>query len=185
MSEQLRTELLRYQDRSFIIGMIQMLEDEWFFFEEEGDEMVLLETMNMNELEIFLSGGWQKGKWLPSGKIKGLFGTHTVHEDDCIRIKKPLPFAFDQMLHSISDETFIEFTKQLNGMGFSVYDCIYSYNQLMFMGKKKLKKGVSFFQFDNEDRICAVQHHFERGKNSSDRFEFTTSKGDRAILYHV
>ncbi|MCD7034909.1 DUF2777 domain-containing protein [Metabacillus sp. GX 13764] len=182
MSEQNRTELLQVQDRSYMIGMIQQLEEEWFFIEEDEDQMVLLETLNTKELEIFLEEKWQKAKLAANGKIKGPFGTHVIHEDDCFRMKKPLPYALDQMLQSLSDKTFEEFAKQLNSLGFSIFDCVYSYNQLLFLSRKKRKKGVSFFQFDNEEGICAVQHHFERGTAEGDRFEFTTSFGKRAVL---
>ena len=123
-----------------------------------------------------------KRRWIGLGKIKTDMGTLSLNHGDTVRIRKKLPLALDEMLKELQDETFVRLIKQLNSLGFSPYDCIYSYNQLLFMENRVNKKGVSFFQFDTEDSICAIQHHFERGIHSGDRFEITTSLGERRLV---
>ncbi|MER2260354.1 MAG: DUF2777 family protein, partial [Priestia megaterium] len=35
--------------------------------------------------------------------------------------------------------------------------------------------------YDNEEKICAVQHLFERGTHHLDRFEYTVNDGERSM----
>lgn len=177
-----RTDLLLKQKRSYLTGMVEMSNNQYVLYDDMNDEVHLLEEIQDYYLEIQSSNGWRAGKWLGYGKVKTELETVALHCGDTVRIRKRLPVALDEMLKELQDETFVHFIKQLNSLSFSPYDCIYSYNQLLFMENRVNKKGVSFFQFDNEEGICAVQHHFERGIHSFDRIEFTTSSGDRSIL---
>lgn len=177
-----RTDLLLNQKRSYLIGLIEMTNDQYVIYDDMNDELHLLEEIKDYHLEILSPHGWRPGKWIGSGKVKTESGIYSLHCGDTVRIKKILPLALDEMLKELHDETFVHFIKQLNSLAFSPYDCIYSYNQLLFLDSRVHKKGVSFYQFDNEDCICGIQHHFKRGVHSSDRIEFSTSLGERRLI---
>jgi Protein of unknown function (DUF2777) len=182
MSPYKRTDLLFKQKRSYLIGLIEMTDDQFVIFDDMNDEVHLLEEIQDHHIEILRPHGWEAGKLLGVGKVKTQIGMFSLNCGDTVRIKKRLPQALDEMLKELSDETFIRFINQLNTLSFSPFDCVYSYNQLLFLETQVYKKGVSFYQFDNEDSICAIQHHFDRGVYSSDRIEITTSLGERSLI---
>lgn len=177
-----RTDLLLNQKRSYLIGLIEVTNEQYVIYDDMNDELHLLEEIRDYDFEILSPHGWKPGKWMGLGKVKTELGLFSLNSGETIRIRKRLPVALDEMLKELRDETFNQFIKHLNSLSFSPYDCVYSYNQHLFFENKVHKKGVSFFQFDNEDCICAVQHHFERGVHSSDRIEFTTSLDDRSLI---
>jgi hypothetical protein len=182
MSPYKRTDLLFKQKRSYLIGLIEMTDDQFVIFDDMNDEVHLLEEIQDLHIEILRPHGWEAGKLLGVGKVKTQIGMLSLNCGDTVRIKKRLPQALDDMLKELSDETFIRFINQLNTLSFSPFDCVYSYNQMLFLETQVHKKGVSFYQFDNEDSICAIQHHFDRGVYSSDRIEITTSLGERSLI---
>jgi hypothetical protein len=182
MSPYKRTDLLFKQKRSHLIGLIEKAENHFVIFDDMNDEVHLLEEIQDHHIEILRPNGWEAGKWIGLGKVETQIGMLSLKCGDTVRIKKKLPLALDEMLRELPDETFIQFIHKLNTLSFSPFDCIYSYNQLLFLESQINKKGVSFYQFDNEDGICAVQHHFDRGVFSSDRLEITTSLGDRSLI---
>ncbi|WP_273125697.1 DUF2777 family protein [Metabacillus sp. HB246100] len=182
MSRYKRMDLLLKQKRSYITGFVDITNNQYVIYDDMNDELHLLEEINETRLEILSPNGWKSGKWLGLGKVKTDMGMFSLNSGDTVRMRKKLPLALDEMLKELPDDTFLKLIKQLNALSFSPFDCIYSYNQLIFMGNQVHKKGVSFYQFDNEDSICAIQHHFERGVHSSDRIEMTTSLGERRLL---
>jgi Protein of unknown function (DUF2777) len=182
MSPYKRTDILLNQKRSYLTGMIEVTNDQYVIYDEINDEIHLIEDIQDDQMEILSPHGWKPGKWIGLGKVKTELGLFSINSGETVRLKKRLPHALDEMLKELNDETFIQFIKQLNNLSFSLFDCVYSYNQLLFLDQKVHKKGVSFYQFDNEDCICAIQHHFERGVHSSDRFEITTSLCKRSLI---
>ncbi|MGM7719529.1 DUF2777 family protein [Metabacillus sp. Hm71] len=177
-----RADLLLNQKRSYVIGLIEVTNEQYVIYDDMNDELHLLEEIQDNYLEILSPHGWKPGKWLGLGKVKTELGLTSLNCGDTVRIRKRLPIALDEMLKELHDETFMRLIRQLNSLSFSPFDCIYSYNHLYFLKNKVHKKGVSFYQFDNENTICGLQHHFERGVHCSDRFEFTTSLGERGLI---
>jgi Protein of unknown function (DUF2777) len=177
-----RTDLLLNQKRSYLTGLIEVADDQYVIYDDMNDELHLLEDVHDRHLEILSPHGWKAGKWMGLGKVKTELGLSFLNCGDTVRIRRMLPQALDEMLKELRDETFIRFINQLNALSFSPFDCVYSYNQLLFLDNKIHKKGASFYQFDNEDCICAIQHHFERGVHSSDRIEITTSFGERSLI---
>jgi hypothetical protein len=177
-----RTDLLLNQKRSYLIGLIEVTNDQYVIYDDMNDELHLLEDIQDHYLEILCPHGWKPGKWIGLGKVKTELGMSSLNCGDTVRIRKTLPLALDEMLKELPDETFIRLIKQLNSLSFSPYDCVYSYNQLLFLETQVHKKGVSFYHFDNEDSICAIQHHFVRGVHSLDRIEMTTSFGQRSLI---
>lgn len=177
-----RTDLLLNQKRSYLTGLIEIANDQYVIYDDMNDELLLLDEINNSHIEILQSTGWKTGVWIGLGKIKTNTGTYSVNDGDTVRVRKKLPVALDEMLKELQDETFVRLIKQINSLGFSPYDCIYSYNQLLFLENRVHKKGVSFYQLDNEECILGIQHHFERGVHSSDRLEMTTSLGERRLV---
>ncbi|MRX73509.1 DUF2777 family protein [Bacillus lacus] len=178
-----RTELLQMQERAYIPGTIACRDNTYFFYEEESDDILPLQSLEGREMEIYFHQEWYKGKATSSPELQLTFGPYYFQDGDKVRLKKSLPYAFDQMLSTLEDQWFFAFATHLNELGFSIYDCIYCYNQALFLEGAEERKGVSFFHFDNEEYTCAVQHHFERGETASlDRFEFTTSLSKRRVL---
>ncbi|WP_338780969.1 DUF2777 family protein [Metabacillus sp. FJAT-52054] len=182
MASSLRKKLLHTQERSCMTGNICCFEGEWLFFEEDADEGKLVDTMDLSEMQVFNDGKWTHAIWLSEGKIKIESKELFLTDSHMIRIRRRLPFAFEQLLRSLDDDSFIRFTGELNQLGYSIYDCIYCYNHLLFTNKKLKTACTSFYQFDNEDSICGVQHHCLPTDQILDRFEFTTSHGKRSIL---
>ncbi|MDQ0232254.1 DUF2777 family protein [Metabacillus malikii] len=177
-----RSDVLSKQKRSYFIGNIDITGDQYVIYDDMNDELFLVEELEDYRLEIMSPKGWKTGRWLGFGKVKTEVGVFSLNCGDSVRVKKSLPLALDEMLKELPDETFVKVLKQLNSLSFSPFDCVYSYNQLLFMGNQASKRGVSFYQFDNEDSICSIQHHFERGIMRSDRFEFTTSLCKRGLV---
>ena len=88
-------------------------------------------------------------------------------------------------MEEISDDAFNQFITTLNNLNYSIYDCIFCHNHLVFLENQKIKQGVNFITFDNGDEICAVQHHFTYYKKQRDRFEFTLSTGKRIVIENI
>lgn len=175
--------LLERQERAHVTGSIEIGEDqELLFYDDVHEEVSILQFKQDESLEILLNDSWYTGNYLKDGQLSIPMGIHQLKTNDTLRIQKKVPFALEYMLKESSDDSFLAFTAKLNALSFSIHDCIYSYNQMVFQDGKTDKRGVSFFQFDNEEAICGVQHHFSRGSKNEDRFEFTTCTGKRAIL---
>ncbi|QNG59645.1 DUF2777 family protein [Metabacillus idriensis] len=181
-----RHHLLERQERAHVTGMIEIGEDNEILFYDDINEDVSLLQLHQNErIEILLHGSWYDGTYLTEGQILIPMGSHQLKTEDTLRIKKKVPYALEYMLKELSDDSFLAFTAKLNSFSFSIYDCIYCYNQMVFQEEADDKIGVSFFQFDNEEAICGLQHHFSRGSKQEDRFEFTTCTGKRALLTQI
>jgi hypothetical protein len=181
-----RHHLLERQERALVTGMIEIGEDnEILFYDDSNEEVSLLQLHQNERIEILLHGSWYVGTYLTEGQLLIPMGNHQLKTEDTLRIKKKVPYALEYMLKELTDDSFLAFTAKLNSISFSIYDCIYSYNQMVFQDEADDKKGVSFFQFDNEEAICGLQHHFSRGSIQEDRFEFTTCTGKRALLTQI
>jgi hypothetical protein len=177
----IKLNLIQNQKRAFVTGTVEYVNNEWLFYDLDSDDVHPVKASE-EKLEVFCNQSWCTGLYKGHGKITTDFDDYELQHGDLIRLRRQLPFAFEQMVNELSDGTCLQFVKMLNELGFSIFDCIYNYNQLLFYEKKARRKGVSFYHFDNEDCICALQHHFERGIKSFNRFEFTTSLGKRAIF---
>ncbi|WP_164462126.1 DUF2777 family protein [Bacillus sp. FJAT-42376] len=182
MASSIRKKLLHTQERSCMTGNICCFEGEWLFFEEDADEGKLVDVMDLSDMHMLMDGIWYQAIWLSDGKIKTDSGEHSIADSHVFKIRRKLPFAFEQMLRSLDDDSLVRFTGELNQLGYSIYDCIYCYNHLLFTNKKLKTACTSFYQFDNEDSICGVQHHRMPTEDVLDRYEFTTSLGKRSIL---
>ncbi|CAM3788285.1 DUF2777 domain-containing protein [Cytobacillus oceanisediminis] len=185
MNRQQRTKLIEYQSRAFTEGTVELINDQWVFFDRETDEASLLDEFLHQELEVFRFKRWKKGILFEDGKIALADEVFHLKDQDSVRIRKHLVFSLERLLDEINDDAFYQFVTTLNSMQFSVYDCIYCYNQLTFFNDKDRKSGVNFIVFDNQDHICNVQHHFCYYEKMSDRFEFTLNSGKRMVIEKI
>ena len=185
MSQQHRTKLLNRQTRAFTEGTVENINEQWIFFDDETDEASSIEEHLHSIIEVYRAGRWQKGVLEAEGKVVLNREVTFLREDEPIRIRKKLLFSFDRLLQELNDDSFFQFVTTLNSLDFSIYDCIYSYNQLTFLRELANQSGVNFFTFDNETQICSVQHHFSYGKKDHDRFEFTLNTGKRIVIEKV
>ncbi|UQD51378.1 DUF2777 domain-containing protein [Bacillus methanolicus] len=182
MNRHQRLKLFEHQMRAFNEGTVEYINGQWVFFDRETEEASILDDLLHQEIEVFRYNRWKKGILFEDGKIGLKDEIHYLKDQDLIRIRKNLIFALDQLLNEINDEAFIQFVTSLNSLQFSIYDCIYCYNHLDFLGDLARKSGVNFMVFDNQDQICAVQHHFFYYEKMNDRFEFTLNTGKRMVI---
>lgn len=185
MNRQQRTVLLEGQLRAFLVGNIEYINEQWVFFDDETEEASLLDDYLHQKIEIYRNKSWRKGTLFEDGKVG--FADDILHlkNNDKIRIRKHIVFALERLLDELNDDALIHFVTTLNSLNFSVYDCIYCYNHLTFLNKKKPISGVNFLVFDNQELICTVQHHFSYYEKTSDRFEFTLNSGKRLIIEKI
>ncbi|MDP4164768.1 MAG: DUF2777 domain-containing protein [Bacillota bacterium] len=182
MNRQHRMKLLDIQSRAFTEGTIEVINEQWIFFDEETEEATSLDEYHHQEIEVFRINRWKKGVLLESGKICSANETFYLHNKDLVRIRKHLVYSLERLFEEVNDESFIQFVTTLNSLNFSIYDCLYCYNHLSFLKDESRKNGVNFMIFDNQEQICNVQHHFCYFEKSNDRFEFTLNTGKRLVI---
>ena len=182
MNQQQRNELLKRQLRSFTPGIVEFINDQWIFFNDENDEAYPLEEYVNQEIEIFRNSRWKRGTLSDTGIVNVRKDTLYLHHQEKVRMKKSLLYSFEHLLSELNDDSFFQFIMTLNSLSFSIYDCIYGYNQLTFLTDRNNCSGVNFFTFDNGTCVCSVQHHFVYSTKEHDRFEFTQNTGKRIVI---
>ncbi|WP_169865083.1 DUF2777 domain-containing protein [Sutcliffiella halmapala] len=185
MNLQKRKNIIYGQKRSYTCGTVENINEQWIFFDAEDDEAFLLEEITEDGIEILLSNEWVPGVLLETREV--LLHTQHLYElnnGDAVRVRKRLPLPYMELLEELSEDAFNHFTKLLNSIKISLYDCIYCYNTMQFLDEKN-QSGVNFLVYDNETFICSVQHHFSRGKHRSDRFEYTLQTGKRYMFTNL
>ncbi|PKR86735.1 DUF2777 family protein [Heyndrickxia camelliae] len=185
MDQQQRNQLIKNQNRAFITGSIENINDQWVFFDDETDEAFMLEQYSMQEIEVFHRNQWLKGILEDDGKIALQTSILFLQDQMKMRIRKQIAFALEILLNELIDDVLFYFIHNLNQLEFSIYDCLYCHNQLSYLSESENQFGVNFLIFDNGENICAVQHHFKYEQEHQDRFEFTLSTGKRLIVEKV
>ncbi|WPZ19046.1 DUF2777 domain-containing protein [Geobacillus subterraneus] len=176
-----RLQCIAEQPRAYVQGTVEFVNNEWIFFDEEAEEAALVEEMAEQGIELFRYGHWLSGQWQDNGTIATDLGIFPLTNGDRIRFRKRLTYAYRQWLASLPDPSFFQFVQWLNSLGFSLYDCLYCYNGLLFAKSA----GVNFIIYDNTEQIGNVHHYYERGHAPSDRFEITFNSGERAICAQI
>jgi hypothetical protein len=185
MNRQQRIYLMENQLRSYTTGLVEYINDQWVFFDNETDEAIDLEEYLHQEIEIYQHNYWRKGVLLEKGMVGFGDKVHLLKNQDLIRIRKQIIYSLERLLEDLNDDAFLHFVTTLNSLKFSIYDCIYCYNHLNFLNKSQPNSGVNFLIFDNQEHICTVQHHFTYYEKNSDRFEFTLNSGKRLIIEKI
>lgn len=179
---QQRLSIISEQKRSYTMGTVECINEQWIFFDADTDEASMLEDMINKEAQVFTLQKWEKGIFVEDGLLQMKDFYYKLSNGDCIRFRKVLPYSYSELLSSFSEELFIKYTTTLNKLSFSLYDCEYCHNQLLYKPDEREFSGVNFITYDNTETICTVQHFFSRGRVKKDRFEFTLSNGQRALL---
>lgn len=185
MDRHQRMKLIEYQTRAFTEGTIEFINNQWVFFDEETEEASLLDDFFHQEIEVFRLKRWKKGVLFEEGRMASENEVFHLKNQDTVRIRKLLVFTLERLLEDMNDDAFFQFVTTLNSLHFSVYDCIYCYNQLNFLQNNERKSGVNFIVFDNQEHICNVQHHFSYFEKTNDRFEFTLNSGKRMVIEKI
>ncbi|MED3842545.1 DUF2777 domain-containing protein [Geobacillus stearothermophilus] len=176
-----RLQCIAEQPRAYVQGTAEFVNNEWVFFDEEAEEAALVEEMAQQGIELFRYGHWLSGRWQENGTIATDLGIFPLTDGDRIRFRKQLTYAYRQWLASLPNPSFFQYVQWLNHLGFSLYDCLYCYNGLLFAKSS----GVNFMIYDNTEQIASVHHYYERGPMPSDRFEITFNSGERAICAQI
>ncbi|WP_108670098.1 DUF2777 family protein [Peribacillus acanthi] len=182
MNQQQRIKLISHQSRAYNEGIVEYINSQWVFFNDETDEASPLEEFINQEVELYRGNRWRSGILLDDGGVKLSKEIVYLFDQEEVKIRKHVQFSFGRLLEELHDDSFFQFIMTLNSLDFSIYDCIYGYNQLTFLREQKNKSGVNFFIFDNGETICSVQHHFVYSTNAHDRFEFTLNTGKRIVI---
>jgi hypothetical protein len=177
-----RKKLLQRQNRSYTLGTVEFIHNQWVFFDDELDEATDLEFYTQQEVEVFRDQGWERGILESEGIVKTSYDKTNLKDTETIRIKKALIYSLEMLIEELSDDSFFQFLTSLNSLEFSLYDCIFCHNHLCFLEDRKIREGVNFLTFDNGETVCSVQHHFTYYKKQRDRFEFTLSTGKRIVI---
>lgn len=182
MNRQQRLKLFEFQTRAYTEGTVECINNQWIFFDDETEEAAILDDYLHQEIDVFRLNRWKRGILFDDGKVHLDQKILHLKDQDMVRIKKHLLYSLERLLDDITDDSFYHFVSHLNSLGFSVFDCIYCYNQLTFLRDAERKSGVNFMTFDNQEGICSVQHHFCYYTKRTDRFEFTLNTGKRTVI---
>lgn len=168
------------EDRRWIYGTIIMDEGICLIENEEGD-ICLFESLRSPGVYIDLDGKWVKAELFDRFAATERGENIPLTGGEAIRYLKTVKQAFLDFLYDLDNGQFYSFLDQLNSLGFSVFDCVYAFNGLSFSANPATEKGASFYQFSNDVKQCALQHHYKRTGERKDRFEWTTSDGIRIV----
>ncbi|WP_050770916.1 DUF2777 family protein [Bacillus coahuilensis] len=64
-----RFALLNRQDRAFITGTVEKLNDQWVFFDDENDEATMLEFFDDYQLEVMNHNKWRVAEILSDHEL--------------------------------------------------------------------------------------------------------------------
>lgn len=181
-----KLSFIPFQERSFVEGSIELIGDDWIFFDEINEEAFELKDLGP-ELEVLINGEWVSGTLIENTVLYIENDFHYLTSGDHLRFKKKLTHPFKQLIEELSESSYLNFVKTLNSFSYSLYDCIYCNNFLSLLNGRQLKEGMNVIVFDNEEQICVVQHYFSRQneKEIADRFEFAQSDGARMISTYL
>ncbi|WLR42912.1 DUF2777 family protein [Bacillus carboniphilus] len=168
-----KQQILSRQERFFISGTLKKCYSDWYVVDDTDDFIPLDEYMN-NQVEI-----WEENDW----NMLTFNNKHDLLEEGkSIRLERSLPFALKECVEEISLHSLVQWIQSLNKINYSIYDCIYAHNQLIYRREGEDFSGISTYVFDNSMSICTVHHYVQRGMIKKDLFEMTLSTGERIWL---
>lgn len=175
-----RKHILYTQPRAHTVGNVEFINREWVFFDEENDEAFLLEDIIEDGFELLYHNNWLPARFYEENTLQVADEKHFLQNGETIRIRKKLLVSYQEWLEELPESSFLLLTDTLQSIGYSLYDCIYCHNFLSFQQKDKLREGVNFLTFDNEDIICSVHHHYVRNNTiTKDNFIFVKANGEQ------
>ncbi|MDM5297456.1 DUF2777 family protein [Bacillus pumilus] len=140
--------------------------------EDEEGEIMLPESLQSSMVLIVENDGWTKGELLGTMLLLENGRLVEVKGGEKIQFTEMLAKGWLDLLMSIPEHVFYQVIDDVEQLGFSVYDCVFS----SFHPSQR----VSFFQFSVDAQSLALQvdHDIANGQIC---FEWTTSGGHRSV----
>lgn len=177
-----RYKILEKQERAYVEGFIEKINEDWILIDQETEEAFPLEEFLYRDIQVKHLNHWHSGILTDKFFVQNDYQSYALQDQDHVKIRKTLTLSFQAWLESLVDEAYFLFIKNLNEMNFSIFDIIFCHNHLSFLITKE-KSGVNFLIFDNTNEVCSVNHHFHyESDQKRDRFEFTLNTGKRIVL---
>ncbi|MFE5472891.1 DUF2777 family protein [Bacillus safensis] len=149
-----------------------LIENGHCLIEDEEGEIMLPESLQSTMICLKENDRWTKGELLGSMILHENGQLIEVQGGENIQFTASLAKGWLDLLMFVPENVFDHILEQIEQLGFSVYDCVFS----SFHSLQR----VSFFQFSADTQSLALQCHHEPAA-SPIRFEWTTSDGHRTV----
>jgi len=149
-----------------------LIENGHCLIEDEEGEIMLPESLQSTMIWLKENDRWTKGELLGSMILHENGQLMDVKGGEMIQYTASLAKGWLDLLMVVPENIFDHIIDQVEQLGFSVYDCVFS----SFHSWQR----VSFFQFSADTQSLALQCHHDPA-SSQIRFEWTTSDGHRTV----
>ncbi|MFS0655981.1 DUF2777 family protein [Bacillus sp. 179-C3.3 HS] len=171
-----RMKYLQQSNQRWCHGSLLIEKGQCLIEDEEG-EIMLPESLQSPMIFIKDRNDWAKGELLGSTILHENGELHEIKGGELIQYTPMLAKGWVDFLMSVPENGFYHVIKQLEQLGFSVYDCVFSSFYPFH--------SVSFFQFSAEIQSLAL-HYYHQTAHGQIRFEWTTSSGHMSTSqFHV
>ncbi|MDQ0205982.1 DUF2777 family protein [Alkalicoccobacillus murimartini] len=172
---------------------LQANDSSFYFINDHGEILPL--TGSAFEFVWNHHSSWYKGIY----EANGIFVSHegqrfTAKEGDVFYMDEQQFNPYFIWKNELEPPALSAFQNSLAAFGLTDDELTHCHNALLnqLLGNQQTHefKGVSFLTFSTPDLHVMVQHHFDRTLYKDkedqiyDRFEFTTDKGDRSIVFY-
>ncbi|MBU8609100.1 DUF2777 family protein [Bacillus pumilus] len=149
-----------------------LIENGHCLIEDEEGEIMLPESLQSTMICLKENDTWTKGELLGSMILHESGQLVEVQGGEVIQYTASLAKGWLDLLMFVPENVFYEIIAQVEQLGFSVYDCVFS----SFYSFQR----VSFFQFSTDTQSLALQCHHDSAAGQI-RFEWTSSDGHRSV----
>ncbi|WP_342488274.1 DUF2777 family protein [Bacillus sp. FSL M8-0266] len=149
-----------------------LIENGHCLIEDEEGEIMLPESLQSTMICLKENDTWTKGELLGSMILHESGQLVEVQGGEVIQYTASLAKGWLDLLMLVPENVFYEIIAQVEQLGFSVYDCVFS----SFYSFQR----VSFFQFSTDTQSLALQCHHDSAAGQI-RFEWTSSDGHRSV----
>ncbi|MCM2674393.1 DUF2777 family protein [Alkalicoccobacillus plakortidis] len=172
---------------------LQANDSSFYFINDHGEILPL--TGSTFEFTWNHHSSWYRGKY----EANGIFVSHegqrfTAKEGDVFYMDEQQFNPYFIWKNELEPTALSAFQNSLAAFGLSDDELTHCHNSLLnqLLGNQQTDvfKGVSFLTFTTPDMYVLVQHHFDRTLYKDkedqiyDRFEFTTDKGERSVVFY-
>ncbi|MEC3592817.1 DUF2777 family protein [Bacillus pumilus] len=149
-----------------------LIENGHCLIEGEEGEIILPESLQSTMICLKENDRWTKGELLGSMILHESGQLVEVQGGEVIQYTASLAKGWLDLLMFVPENVFYEIIAQVEQLGFSVYDCVFSSLHSF--------QRVSFFQFSTDTQSLALQCHHDSAAGQI-RFEWTSSDGHRSV----
>ncbi|MGE6675110.1 DUF2777 family protein [Bacillus pumilus] len=149
-----------------------LIENGHCLIEDEEGEIMLPESLQSTMICLKENDTWTKGELLGSMILHESGQLVEVQGGEVIQYTASLAKGWLDLLMFVPENVFYEIIAQVEQLGFSVYDCVFSSFHTF--------QRVSFFQFSTDTQSLALQCHHDSAAGQI-RFEWTSSDGHRSV----